>query len=250
MRVVRNGSRRQADVGVILLDVPRFNATEKLCLPGDAGPGNRPVGFLSNPASWNATVLYRVARGCTPEDSAKATQVARSALAEACASLDGRVDVITTDCAYTWFVHDSLHASDSALLPSSLQFLDIAHEMTGDVVLVVSDASVVKEQLEGLRPELRLVELLNYPEWGRFHHGTDGLEAPLRQTLMAQELREALAEDLSANGRPGVCVLECTGLPQFRDVVRSVYCAPVFDVAAMVHAVLGAEPPHFESFPT
>ena len=112
-------------LGVLLLDFDGYVGTECSSSPDDTeGLGVQPVGFLEHPGSWGCDTIFRVAEGCTPEASAAATQGAARGLSEAARALDGRVDLITTDCAYTSFAVGAFDGVKTPVMPGSLAILD------------------------------------------------------------------------------------------------------------------------------
>jgi hypothetical protein len=237
-------------VGVLLLDLPRYVADERLCRPGDSGLDDRPVGFSSNPSSWNCRTYYRVARGWTDEASAAASDDGVDALRRAARELDGKVDVITTNCAYSWFSREAFSGLSTTALASGLALLPLAQNIASEVAVVVSHSPTVLSLMGEVPAGVRIVELEHMPEWERYHAGADNGSAPLSQERLASELAERLKEDIRAHGRPGACVLECSGLPQFHEVVRSVYQCPVLDIVTVIHGALGREAPRLRVYPT
>lgn len=227
-----------ATVGVLLLDEERFEQDELTSSPGDAGLGDQPQGFFANPATWNCNTVYRVARGCPAEATANATAEGAEALRRAAKELDGKVDVITSDCAYTWFTPHAFEGITTPVVASSFAFLELARSMSDSVAVVVSHTPTVL-RLMGTVPEgVRLVGLEHQPEWMRFHTEDYDASNPLSQKKLGEELAERLRADAAEHGSPGACVLECSGLPQFYAVAREVYGAPVFDVVSFIHRML------------
>jgi hypothetical protein len=191
-----------------------------------------------------------VARGCPPEATADGNYQSREAIRNAAKKLDGRVDIITTDCSYTWFMREVFTGLSTPVVSSGFAFLELASNMADQVSIVVSDSSTVSH-LMGTVPEgVRLVDLRRTPEWRRLATGDEDASRPLSQTRLAEELDELLRADVEENGSPGACILECTVLPQFRALVREAYDAPVFDVVSSIQSMFDIPTPAHYEFPT
>lgn len=231
-------------LGVILLDSEGYTGVEAECTPGEpqGGVGWMPAGHLENPSSWGCRTIYRVARGCTPDASSMASPEALQGVKEAATVLDGRVDLITSDCAYTWFVRNAFTNVSTPNVSSSLQLLELAR-MMGERVAIVASSAVVLGSLLGDPPEgVRIVGLDEKPEWERYQIYTIDTDPPLDRSQMARELLVRLDEDFQENSPPNVILLECTGLPQFRQVIRSRFAGPILDIASFVQYMLDVEP--------
>jgi hypothetical protein len=235
-------------IGVILLDYEGYSGIEAACSPDDeAGLGWMPPGHLENPGSWGCSTIYRIAVGCTPEASAEATPDAAKGVREAAQALDGRVDLITADCAYTWFVHDGLQGIGTPVVTSSLALLDLARSM-GEEVAIVASSGEVLGSLMGTPPAgVRIVGLDTKDEWARYQVYSVDTEPSLDRGLMGAQLLERLEEDFAEQGEPDVMLLECTGLPQFRRVIRTRYAGPIIDISSFAHYLLGV-PQRDEAF--
>jgi hypothetical protein len=198
-----------------------------------------PAGFLENPRSWGCSTIYRIAKGCTPDASAEASPEALEGLREAAKALDGRVDLITADCAYTWFTRQALDEVKTPTLTSSLALLDVARAMGKRVAVVaVSGPTLLSLMGNELSSHERIIGLETKPEWARYQTYTVDTTPPLDRTVMSAQLLERLQDDFDEHGEPDVIILECTGLPQFRGVVRSVYRGPIIDIAGLVEYLL------------
>jgi len=230
-------------LGVILLDSEGYTGIEAECTPHDeVGVGWMPPGHLEHPRSWGCDTIYRVARGCTPDASAMASPEAFQGVREAAAALDGRVDLITSDCAYTWFVREALSGTATPAMSSSLALLDLARTVGERVAIVASSAEVLGSLLGEPPAGVRIVGLDGKPEWTRYQTYTIHTDPPLDRAQMAHELLERLDEDFRDNSAPDVILLECTGLPQFRQVIRARFDGPILDIASFVQYMLDVEP--------
>jgi hypothetical protein len=226
-------------LGVILLDYEGYVGEELRCTPeDDVGLGWMPPGHFEHPRSWGCPVIYRVANGCTPEASEYASQDAFRGVSEAARALDGRVDLITADCAYTWFVREALDGIRTPALTSSLALLDLARAIGGEVAIISSSGRVLHRLSGTLAEGVRIIGMETKSEWGRYQYYSVDTNPPLDRGLMARQLLERLDEDFHMHGEPGAVVLECTGLPQFRDVVRQRYGGPILDIASFVQHLL------------
>lgn len=237
-------------LGVILLDYEGYGGEELLCTPDDeVGLGWMPAGHFEHPRSWGCSVLYRVASGCTPEASEQASKDALRGVQGAARALDGRVDLITADCAYTWFVREALEGIRTPALTSSLALLDLARTI-GRTAAIISSSGRVLRRLFGPLPEgVRIIGMETKGEWERYQTYSVDTNPPLDRGLMARQLLERLEEDFAEEGEPGAVVLECTGLPQFRDVVRQRHGGPILDIASFVQHVLDVPPRPESLFP-
>lgn len=239
-------------VGVLLLDKPIY-AADEYTLPCDSeGRPDRPPGFLQHPATWGMRSMFRVARGATGDATALQTTEAREGMRQAAEALDGRVDVIATNCAYTSFMSGVFDGIGTPVIAGGVDLLDQALRLTPrPVALLVSDSVIVRRLMGHVLPRVRLVELEGEPEWHRFAEGAPSRDGLLSQARMAAELQHRLERDLEQNGVPGAVVLECSGLPQFASLVRRVYGhVPVFDLVTSIHAAFGLTPPPIETWPT
>ena len=231
-------------LGVILLDYEGYVGEELLCTPDDeVGLGWMPPGHFEHPRSWGCPVLYRVATGCTPEASEQASEDALRGVREAAHALDGRVDLITADCAYTWFVREALDGVRTPALTSSLALLDLARTIGRTVAIISSSGRVLRRLYGPLPVGVRIIGMESKSEWERYQTYSVDTNPPLDRGLMARQLLERLDEDFAQQGEPGAVVLECTGLPQFRDVVRQRYGRPILDIASFVQHLLDAPAP-------
>lgn len=239
-------------VGVLLLDKSSY-AADEYALPSDRkGRPDRPPGFLQHPATWGMRSIFRVARGATGDATALQTTAAREGMRQAAEALDGRVDVITTNCAYTSFMSSVFDGIRTPVMAGGVDLLDHALRLTQrSVALVVSDSVIVQRLMVQSVPRVRLVELEGEPEWHRFADGASSRDGLLSQARMAAELRCRLQRDIEQNDVPGAVVLECSGLPQFRSLVQHVYGhVPVFDLVTSIHALFGLAPPAIGEWPT
>ena len=230
-------------LGIILLDVDGYSGVELSASPTDpAGLGVLPAGFLEHPGSWGCETVFRVAEGCTPDDSSAANDNAVQGLNKAAQALDGRVDLITTDCAYTSYAFGAFHDVETPVIPSSLEMLDFAQALRGDVAILSSSGRTLLGVMGEPPKDARIIDLAGKPEWDRFQVFTPDMPA-INQQALAQQMLERLQEDFDENGVPGALILECTGLPQFRTAIRNVYSGPVIDVSSLAHYLLDLEQP-------
>ena len=206
-----------------------------------SGLGPQPVGFLDHPGSWGCDTVFIVAEGCTPAESGAASEAASRGVNAAARALDGRVDLITTDCGYILYAEGAFDGVSTPVMSSSLALLDFARHF-GEVAIVASSGESLRRLIGDLPSDVRVIDLRAKPEWERYGAFTMDME-PLDRQAMASDLIEALEEDFAANGRPDALVLDCTALPQFRPVIRSIFSGPVVDVANAVHWLLDIQQP-------
>jgi hypothetical protein len=224
-------------VGVILLDAG-YPEVERACTPDDAGLTSLPPGFLDNPASWSTPTVFRVAGGLDAQTSASGSDAAGEALRAAAEALDGKVDFLTTDCAWTWFRREDVRGVRVPKLLSSIALLDLAREIGEDVLIVAQSEPTLRALLDPVPAGVRVVGLEDKPEWQRFLSYTPELSPPLDQSLMGDQVVERLQAEFEAHGAPDVLLLECTGIHQFRDRIRAVYRGPLLDQSSFVRYAL------------
>ena len=229
-------------IGILLLDFEGYSSLELEASPGDPGLGPQPIGFLDNPDSWGCRTVFRVAKGCSPEVSALGGIEAGGALNEAAKALEDRVDLITTDCAYTYYAPDAFTDIKTRVFSSSLYCLEMARQVANTVAVLSSSAVILESLMKTIPDGVRIIDLEHYSEWNRYTRFTFN-SPPLNRGLMAEELLDAVENDLSDNGIPGSLILECTGLPQFRGAIRELYDGPIFDVSSSIHQILDIQQP-------
>lgn len=169
-------------------------------------------------------------------------EVRAAVFEEAARALDGRADLITADCAYTWFVREGLESVRAPAVTSSLGLLEVARAMGRDVAIVASSEQVLASQLGTPPYGVRIVGLDSKEEWARYQVYTVDTEPPLDRARMAKELLDRLDEDFAEHGEPDLIMLECTGLPQFRRVIRRRHAGPIIDIAGFVQYLLDVRP--------
>jgi hypothetical protein len=236
---------RQPRIGVVMLEDPLYDVDEYVFRHGEIAFPHRPPGFMNHPDTWSCDTVFRVARGCTGDDTAQRTARAYDGLRRAAEALDGRVDIITTNCAYTWYLRESFGSVRTLVVPSAMALLASLRELCRELAVVVSHSPTVRKLMGPCPPGMRMVELEGLPEWHYFH-SAGGADRPPNQDQMRSELVERIERDLYDNGRPSAVLLECSGLPQFRDAAISSYGAPVFDIVTYVHGLLGLGTPRFQ----
>jgi hypothetical protein len=236
----------QPTVGVVMLDDPIYDRSEYVFRHGDAAFRHRPPGFMNHPDTWSCNTIFRVAHGCTGDDTAQRTSRAYQGLRSAAESLDSRADIITTNCAYTWYLRESFDSVRTLVVPSALGLLHSLTELGREIAVLVSHSPTVRSLMDSCPPGVRLVELESEPEWHYFH-SAGGNDRPPDQNRMSVELAARIERDIASNGRPAAVLLECSGLPQFRDTVIDSYGVPVFDVVTYIHGLLGLPTPQFRA---
>lgn len=234
----------QPSLGVILLDLG-YEDEELSCSPQSAEPrfGSLPEGFLEHPGTWALPTVFRVAKGCTIDEMAAGSDVAGEGLRQAASALAPRVDLITADCAWTWFRRDDLRGVGTPVLSSGLALLDVARGMSENVVIAALSRTILLGLMKELPPGVRIVGLDDAPEWTRFHDYEPDMSPPIDRELMGDELLDRMRSDFATHGQPGAVVLECTALPQFRDLLIAEFGIPVLDMLSFVHYLLGTTVP-------
>ena len=251
MSIRSNRSATRPTLGLLVLDDPKYEQDEYHYTSTDQlGADRRPPGFLGNPRTWAFDLIIRVARGCSAVESALATDLARQGMRRAAEALGDRVDVITTNCAYTWFFRNAFETAIAPVIPSSLALLDVASRAGGPVAIVVSHTPNFQRLIGEVPSGSRIVPLEDFHEWHRFHEGLESEQEPLSQQRMANELCEAIDVDFAQNGGAKSIVLECTGLPQFRQMINQRHGVPVYDLVGFIHGLFGIDTPVLHEFPT
>jgi hypothetical protein len=146
---------------------------------------------------------------------------------------------VTADCAYTHFAVGQPGRRGAPALLSSLALLDLARSIGPDVAIVSSSGTTLATLFGGEPPPgVRIVDLESTSEWARYQVYTVDTDPPIDPDLMGRQLLQRLEDDIAEHGRPDVMILECTGLPPFRHLIRRVFRGPLMDVAGFVKYLL------------
>ena len=233
-------------VGVVLLDSDHSVETLDHEDPfAWMPPSGLTSGFFGHPDAWPVPALFAVAHGASAAATAEGDPVAMRGVADAVARLDGRCDLIVGGCGFFAGAWDTISPTPSTpTVLSGLDLLDNALRWTARDVAVLSFSDAPAKRFLAERADVARIRVLgimpagDWPLIGR----RDWAMQPL-WTLegLEQGLREVLDDAVRPGGTldgVGAIVIECTVLPQFREVIREYTAVPIFEVGSIAASLL------------
>lgn len=232
-------------LGIVLNDYPGALDTADLPDPFNAvaRPGTLP-GSFANPAFWPVPTAYAAAPGTTGMEMIDGTSSAIHGIAEAIRRLAPHCDLIVGQCGYMYAARSQIPLTTPTLL-SGLELLPNALASTPRPVGVLTFNRLGTEKMLAGHPDLsrlRIVGVDDQPSWSVIWEQDLITKQRLNHEQMRVELLEVCMRERrnGAFSDIGALVLECTAMPQFRRDIVSALRLPVWDIAAVAKALLGA----------
>jgi hypothetical protein len=234
-------------IGMVLLEadhaVETLDQADPFCWTPPAGLTR---GFFGNPTSWPAPVVFAVAKSATASAAAAGTPAATRGVVEAVTRLDGRCDLIVGECGYFARAWDAFaNPPSTPTVLSGLDLLDEALRCTSRDIAVFFYEREAGERYLASRAgtdRVRAIGITPAGDWPLIGRPDWATEPAWSIEGIERGLRDVIEAETGPGGRLvgiGAIVIECTIIPQFRDVIRQFTSVPVFDVAATVHSLLG-----------
>lgn len=234
--------KRQATLGIILMD-------QAAALEGDWAElkkrrYNSPWA-VQDPNFWQAELSTAIAAYTDSADVLAATPRAIRGIADAARRLDGNTDLIIGNCGFFWAARHELKGSTATpVFVSGLDLLDLALGSTKGPVGIVTYSKSALDLLLNEHPQydrIKMVGLDDMPHWTAISATDFMAKDDWTFPGLADELSERLTEAM----QPGhvldgvtLLILECTALPNFREVIREVTTMPILDIVSFAEAAL------------